>query len=147
MHDGIREADVQTDASGVITNVRLVFGPHHGVELHRREDGGVDFVMGATHHGFLADASVADSELEGIINDVREAHPDLTVDCRRQSSSSASPVCTSETRSAGSRGSSSPTSSCRRSVASSPGFHRVRTSRSSARSSGAVTASTWERGS
>jgi len=80
MHDGIREADVQTDASGVITNVRLVFGPHHFVELHRRDDGGVDFVMGTTHHGFLADASVADSELERIIKEVREAHPDLTVD-------------------------------------------------------------------
>lgn len=46
MHDGIREADVQTNANGVIANVRLVFGPHHFVELHRREDGGIDFVMG-----------------------------------------------------------------------------------------------------
>ena len=36
--------------------------------------------MGTTHHGFLADASIVDSELEGIINEVREAHPDLTVD-------------------------------------------------------------------
>jgi hypothetical protein len=80
MHDGIREADVQTDANGVITNVRLVFGPHHFVDLQRREDGGVDFVMGATHHGFLANASVADSELERIIKDVREAHSDLKVD-------------------------------------------------------------------
>ena len=80
MRDGIREADVQTDANGVITNVRLVFGPHHFVDLHRREDGGVEFVMGATHHGFLADASIVDSELEGIISEVREAHPDLTVD-------------------------------------------------------------------
>jgi hypothetical protein len=80
MRDGIREADVQTDTDGVITDVRLVFGPHHFVELHRREDGGVDFVMGATHHGFRADASIVDSQLEGIINEVREAHPDLTVD-------------------------------------------------------------------
>ena len=80
MRDGIREADVQTDANGVIANVRLVFGPHHFVELHRRQDGGVDFVLGATHHGFLADASIVGSELEGIINEVRESHPDLTVD-------------------------------------------------------------------
>ncbi len=80
MRDGIREADVQTDADGVITNVRLVFGPHHFVDLHRREDGGVDFVMGTTHHGFRADASIVDSELERIISEVREAHPDLTVD-------------------------------------------------------------------
>ena len=80
MPDGIREADVQTAADGVIANVRLVFGPHHFVELHRRQDGGVDFVLGATHHGFLADASIVGSPLEGIINEVREAHPDLTVD-------------------------------------------------------------------
>ena len=80
MPDGIREADVQTAADGVIANVRLVFGPHHFVDLRRREDGGVDFVMGTTHHGFLADASIVNSELEGIINEVREAHPDLTVD-------------------------------------------------------------------
>jgi hypothetical protein len=57
-----------------------VFGPYHFVDLHRREDGGVDFVMGTSHHGFLADASTVDSELERIINEVREAHPDLTVD-------------------------------------------------------------------
>ena len=80
MRDGIREADVQTDTNGAIANVRLVFGPHHFAELHRREDGGVDFVMGTTHHGFLADASVVDSELEGIIQEVRAAHPNLTVD-------------------------------------------------------------------
>jgi len=71
MRDGIREADVQTDANGVIANVRLVFGPHH-------------FVTGTTHHGFLADASIVDSELERIINEVREAHPDLTVDRPRR---------------------------------------------------------------
>jgi len=80
MRDGIREADVRTDSNGVITSVRLVFGPHHFVDLQRREDGGVDFVMGTTHHGFLADASIVGSELEGIINEVRRAHPDLTVD-------------------------------------------------------------------
>jgi len=80
VRDGSREADVQTDTNGGIANVRLVFGPHHFVDLRRREDGGVDFVMGTTHHGFLADASIVGSELEGIINEVREAHPDLTVD-------------------------------------------------------------------
>jgi len=80
MRNGIREAQVQTDTDGVITDVRLVSGPHHFVELHRKEDGVVEFVMGATHHGFRADASTVGSELEGIINDVREAHPDLTVD-------------------------------------------------------------------
>ena len=36
--------------------------------------------MGTTHHGLLADASIVDSELEGIITEVREARPDLTVD-------------------------------------------------------------------
>ena len=37
MRDGIREADVQTDDNGVITNVRLVFGPHHFVDLRRKK--------------------------------------------------------------------------------------------------------------
>ena len=57
-----------------------MFGPYHFVDLHRREDGGVDFVMGTPHHGFLADASIVGGELEGIINEVRETYPDLTVD-------------------------------------------------------------------
>jgi len=60
--------------------VRVVFGPHYFVELHREINGGVSFVLGATHHGFRADASEIDGELEKIIYEIREAHPHNIVD-------------------------------------------------------------------
>ena len=77
---GIREVSVSEDSDGVTTHVRVVFGPHSFIEVQRRVEGGVDFVLGATHHGFRAAASVPWGELERIIYEVREAHPDLTVD-------------------------------------------------------------------
>ena len=38
------------------------------------------FVLVATHHGFRADASEVDGELERIIEEIRHAHPDAEVD-------------------------------------------------------------------
>ncbi len=78
--EGIREAKVTRDAEGAITHVRLVFGPHYFAELDLRDGGRVDFTLGATHHGFRADASEVGGELERIIYEVRESRPDLTVD-------------------------------------------------------------------
>ena len=43
-------------------------------------NGKVDFILGATHHGFKADASEVMGELEQIINEIRLSHPDATVD-------------------------------------------------------------------
>jgi hypothetical protein len=57
MADGIREVTTQKDSKGNYTDVRLVFGPHYFVELHLERSGKVRFVLGATHHGFKADAS------------------------------------------------------------------------------------------
>jgi hypothetical protein len=37
-------------------------------------------VLGATHHGFKADASEVDGDLERLINEVREEHPEMAVD-------------------------------------------------------------------
>lgn len=75
----IREVNVDKDEVEVIRFVRIVFGPHYFVELRSKGDG-VDFVLGATHHGFRADASKVNGELESIINEVRDSHPDLLVD-------------------------------------------------------------------
>jgi hypothetical protein len=36
--------------------------------------------MGATHHGFKADASEIGGELEGLISEIRRAHPKSLVD-------------------------------------------------------------------
>ena len=80
MLEGIRTVDVDTDDEGNTNHVRLVFGPHYFVQLHREETGSVTFVLGATHHGFKADASEVNGELEGYINELREAHPRNVVD-------------------------------------------------------------------
>lgn len=61
--EGIRAIDTKKDAKGDYQHVRLVFGPHYFVELHRERDGKVTFVLGATHHGFKADASEVGGEL------------------------------------------------------------------------------------
>ena len=79
MH-GIRSVDTKKNEKGEYEHVRLVFGPHYYVELRRESDGTVTFVVGATHHGFKADASQLSGELENIINEVRKTHPEASVD-------------------------------------------------------------------
>lgn len=80
MAEGIREVEVVKDDAGNYVRVRLVFGPHYFVNLDRSAHGKITFAMGATHHGFKADASEISGELERIINEVRKAHPDKAVD-------------------------------------------------------------------
>jgi len=80
MLKGIRTVEVEKDARGNYKHVRLVFGPHYFVELHRAADDTVNFVLGATHHGFKADASEIGGELEDFISEIREAHPNNLVD-------------------------------------------------------------------
>ena len=79
MLKGIRTVDVD-ERDGVIRRVRLVFGPHYYVELHLKDSDNVEFVLGATHHGFHADASAIDGELEKIIYEVRAEHPGQVTD-------------------------------------------------------------------
>lgn len=76
----IRELEVQKGEGGAVRHVRIVFGPHHFVELDAKEDGRVEFKLGATHHGFRADASKVNGQLEMLINEVRRSHPDLLID-------------------------------------------------------------------
>lgn len=80
MEAGIRRVETSTDDEGEYTDVRIVFGPHHFLELRGEPGGEVTFVLGATHHGFRADASEVGGELEAFINEVREAHPNNLVD-------------------------------------------------------------------
>ena len=80
MLEGIRTIDVERDTEGNPHHVRLVFGPHYFVELQREDSGNVTFVLGATHHGFRADASEVGGGLEALIDEIRRAHPDLVVD-------------------------------------------------------------------
>jgi hypothetical protein len=80
MPTGIREVTIKKNKSGGYESVRLVFGPHYFLELHSGDDDAVTFVLGATHHGFKADASEVNGELERIIEQVRLSHPRGLVD-------------------------------------------------------------------
>lgn len=80
MNKGIRTVQIKKDSTGNYNHVRLVFGPHYFVELHRGAGGSVSFTLGATQHGFKADASELNGELEKIIEEIRRAHPNMKVD-------------------------------------------------------------------
>ena len=55
--EGIRAVDIKKDASGKYRYVHIVFGPHYFVQLKCMPNGKGTFILGATHHGFKADAS------------------------------------------------------------------------------------------
>jgi len=72
MENLIREISTKGETGNRIH--RVVFGPHYFVEI-REEGGKIKFILGATHHGFKADASEVGRGLEEVINEVREKHP------------------------------------------------------------------------
>ena len=74
MPDSIREVTINSNPDGSYRQVSVVFGPHYYVEIFQ-EDGKVKFALGATHHGFQADASEVGGELEQFIEEIRRAHP------------------------------------------------------------------------
>jgi len=80
MMKGIGKIEIKTDGKGQYKDVRIVFGPHYFLELHRRAQDELTFVLGATHHGFKADASEVDGELERFIDKIRKAYPKNQVD-------------------------------------------------------------------
>lgn len=75
----IREVTLKKGRTGRYERVRLVFGPHYFVDLFE-DRGKLAFVLGATHHGFKADASEIGGELESFIEEIRENHPENRVD-------------------------------------------------------------------
>ena len=81
MGDLLDSIDVECEkgANGEVRVARVRFGPHHRVEV-RKDGDTTSFVLVATHHGFKADATHLDGELERIINEVRAAHPGAAVD-------------------------------------------------------------------
>ncbi|MFC4357975.1 hypothetical protein ACFO0N_08450 [Halobium salinum] len=77
--NGIRRVDDTTDESGN-QSVEVEFGPHHRVRIEETGDD-VRFHLVSTHHGFEASASGdPPTELEELIETVRESHPELASD-------------------------------------------------------------------
>lgn len=75
----IQDPIVERLADGSISTIRLLFGPHHFIELHA-SDNLVEFRMGTTHHGIRADASTVSSEFENFVSELRANHPDRAFD-------------------------------------------------------------------
>lgn len=75
----IRNLELKSDGEGRIHLLRVAFGPHHFLELVE-DEGKVSLAIGATHHGFHADASDVNSELEQICEEIRQRHPDKAID-------------------------------------------------------------------
>jgi hypothetical protein len=75
----IRDVKLKKDDKGTIQHVRIVFGPHYFVELHDSENT-VSFSVGYTHHGFKADASDVNGELEQLVNEIRRRFPEKAID-------------------------------------------------------------------
>jgi hypothetical protein len=74
----IRDLELKSDGNGQIYLLRAAFGPHHFLELID-ENGKVSLAIGATHHGFRADASEVNSELEKLCEEIRQRHPDKAI--------------------------------------------------------------------
>ncbi len=96
--------EIRNDKDGAMDNVMILFGPHYLIELQRGEDDKVTFSLGVKtqhsnhdesvdlknnlpplirailidlkRHGFKADASEVGGDLEGIIDEIRKAHPE-----------------------------------------------------------------------
>jgi hypothetical protein len=77
---GIRAITIQRHSNGSLGKVRIVFGPHHFIELHSDAEGRVEFWLGATHHGIRADASEVNSQLERMVEFTRKQFPENTLD-------------------------------------------------------------------
>jgi hypothetical protein len=69
----IRNLEIQQDSNGRINRIGFVFGPHHFIDVSINEKNETNFVLGVTHHGFEADASILSSDLEKIIWAIRES--------------------------------------------------------------------------
>ena len=79
MPRGITSVSVRKNVKGEYRNVLVVFGPYYFVEIRHNKGGHLVFILGATKHGFETDATEVNGGHEKIINEIREAHPDIVV--------------------------------------------------------------------
>lgn len=76
----IGQPKIEKDEHGNIKRVYVQFGPHYFIDLLPNESDELTLYLGATHHGFNARAIEVNDELERIIYEVREKHPELSFD-------------------------------------------------------------------
>ncbi len=79
MKKAIKEIQIHKD-NGNYKSVKIIFGPHFFADIFFDSNNKLKFALGYTHHGFIADATEVNGELEKIIEDVRNTHPDKKID-------------------------------------------------------------------
>jgi hypothetical protein len=75
----IRSVVVEGDQKTGYKRVHVLFGTNYFLEIVENE-GRVEFVLGAHHTGFKADASELQAELQKYIREVQERHPESALE-------------------------------------------------------------------
>ena len=71
----IRSVLVEGDRQSGYKRVQVLFGTNYFLEVVENE-GKVEFLLGAHHTGFKADASELEGELQKLIRELEERHPE-----------------------------------------------------------------------
>ena len=79
MEKRIRSIEVTEDKDGKVESVNIIFGPHYFLDI-RTVKNQLMLFLGATHHGFRAEAFEVGGELEKFINIIREKYPENCID-------------------------------------------------------------------
>lgn len=75
----IRSVVVEGDRQSGYKRVQVLFGTNYFLEIVEN-DGRVEFLLGAHHTGFKADASDLPGELQKYIREVEERHPESALE-------------------------------------------------------------------
>jgi hypothetical protein len=75
----IRSVVVEGDRQNGYKRVQVLFGTNYFLEIVE-DEGRVNFLLGAHHTGFKADASEREGELQKYISEVQERHPESTLE-------------------------------------------------------------------
>jgi len=71
----IRSVVVEGDRQSGYKRVQVLFGTNYFLEIVE-DSGKVEFLLGAHHTGFKADASELQGQLQKYISEVQERHPE-----------------------------------------------------------------------
>jgi hypothetical protein len=71
----IRSVVTEGDRQNGYKRVQVLFGTNYFLEIVEN-DGRVEFLLGAHHMGFKADASEPQSQLQTFISEIQRSHPE-----------------------------------------------------------------------
>ena len=75
----IRSVIVEGNRENGYKRVQVLFGTNYFLEIVD-SDGRIDFLLGAHHSGFKADASELQGELQKYISEIQRSHPESSLE-------------------------------------------------------------------